>query len=272
MAKIFLVDIARCNGCRSCQVACKDEHCGTDWAPYAAAQPETGQFWIEVEEQVRGSVPKVKMTYTPHVCMHCSDAPCMAVAADGAVYRRDDGLVIIDPAKAKGQKAIVDACPYGVVYWNEKLQVPQKCTGCAHLLDDGWEAPRCVEVCPTGALRWVDEEEAIALGGRLLDTGVTYCTPRARYLHIPQRFVAGEVYDREADEELIGCTVTLLLDGKEVATTATDELGDFWFNDVQPAVYQVRFNQPGYLTQIIAADVCNQDRNVGAIALAAGEK
>ena len=63
--KIFLVDVARCNGCHNCQIACKDEHCGTNWLPYAAEQPDTGQFWCKVEQTVHGSVPKVNITYMP---------------------------------------------------------------------------------------------------------------------------------------------------------------------------------------------------------------
>ena len=148
MAKTFLIDVAKCNGCRNCQVVCKDEHCGADWLPYAAAQPETGQFWIKVDERVRGTVPKVKMGYMPHGCMQCAEAPCMAAATNGAVYRRPDSIVIIDPEKAKGQKAIADACPFGAVFYNEELDIPQKCTGCAHLLDDGWEVPAALMPAP----------------------------------------------------------------------------------------------------------------------------
>ena len=84
----------------------------------------------------------------------------MKAAKDGAVYRRDDGLIVIDPEKARGQRAIAEACPLGMVYWNEELEAPQKCTGCAHLLDDGWAEPRCVDACATGALRYVDADEA----------------------------------------------------------------------------------------------------------------
>ena len=46
MAKVFAIDVAKCNGCYGCQIVCKDEHCGNDWRPYAAPQPETGQFWM----------------------------------------------------------------------------------------------------------------------------------------------------------------------------------------------------------------------------------
>ena len=32
--KVFVIDVGICNGCYSCQIACKDEHVGNDWTPY----------------------------------------------------------------------------------------------------------------------------------------------------------------------------------------------------------------------------------------------
>lgn len=273
MAKTFLIDVAKCNGCRNCQVVCKDEHCGTDWRPYALSQPDTGQFWIKVDERVRGTVPKVKMGYLPHGCMLCEQAPCIEAAVDDAVYRRPDGIVIIDPEKAKGQRAIADACPYGAVFYNEELDVAQKCTGCAHLLDDGWEVPRCVDACPTGALRFVDEaeanERADAAEFPYPDHG---CSPRVRYLNLPKRFVAGEAYDRELDEVLIGCSAKLYRGDAMVAETVTDEFGNFWFDQVEPAAYRVELSMGGHLPRSLEADATSADVNVGAIALAAVEE
>ena len=56
----------------------------------------------------------------PVMCNHCDNAPCSGPGRRGAVYRRPDGIVIIDPVKAKGQKQIVDSCPYGAIFWNEE--------------------------------------------------------------------------------------------------------------------------------------------------------
>jgi Fe-S-cluster-containing dehydrogenase component len=64
-----------------------------------------------------------------------------------------------DTDKAKGQKDIVKSCPYGTIWWNEEQNLPQKCTLCAHLLDEGWEKPRCVQACPTGALEALYTED-----------------------------------------------------------------------------------------------------------------
>ncbi|MGF6478513.1 acyl-CoA synthetase (AMP-forming)/AMP-acid ligase II [Paraburkholderia sp. JPY419] len=65
-----------------------------------------------------------------------------------AVRKRSDGIVIIDPEKARGRKDIVKSCPYKAIVWNEELQVPQTWIFDAHLLDQGWQHPRCEQVCP----------------------------------------------------------------------------------------------------------------------------
>ena len=148
--KVFVIDIARCNGCHNCQIVCKDEHVGNDWTPIAKPQPDTGQFWMELTEKVRGTVPKVKVAYRPHLCMHCDNAPCIDVLPGrrrALQARRRPGHH--RHRKCTGCRICVDACPYDVIFFNEDLNLAQKCTGCAHLLDDGWAEPRCADACPT---------------------------------------------------------------------------------------------------------------------------
>lgn len=269
--KTFIIDIDRCIGCRSCQLVCKDEHCDNDWMPYAVPQPDTGQFWMNVKEKERGQTPKVRVTYTPVPCQHCEDAPCMKAAKDGAVYRRDDGLVIIDPAKAKDQRAIMEACPYGVVYWNEALSIPQKCTGCAHLLDDGWKVPRCVDACAHDALRFGDEEDFADILDQCEELKPQAGTrPRVRYLNLPKRFLAGEVADLEAEEVLIGAKVVLTnLETGEQLTTETDEFGDFWFKQIAAADYALDVTYDGYLPRHVEDFISTKEKdlNVDTIAL-----
>lgn len=262
---VFLVDINRCSGCYNCQLACKDEHCGQDWMPIAEAQPLTGQFWIKVDSKVRGTVPKVKLSYLPHLCNHCENATCIEAGA-GAVYRREDGLVIIDPEKARGNRALVDSCPYGAIYWNEDADLAQKCTGCAHLLDDGWTVPRCVDACASKALRFGDEAQFTEeISGATTLLPELDLKPRVYYLNLPKRFVAGEVFDPETDEVLIGAKVTLAKDDEVVATTLTDDFGDFWFHQVEPADYRVFIEQDGYLTRMFEADATEEDVNIGIV-------
>ena len=89
----------------------KDEHTGNDFPGYAAEQPRMGANWLDIERKERGAYPIVDAHFMPTMCNHRDDAPCMKVAKNGAITKRADGIVIIDPIKAKGQKEIVDACP-----------------------------------------------------------------------------------------------------------------------------------------------------------------
>ncbi|MEM1743150.1 MAG: 4Fe-4S dicluster domain-containing protein, partial [Nitrososphaerota archaeon] len=129
MAKVWVINLDRCNGCYNCQLACKDEHVENDWTPYAKPQPRTGHFWMKIVEMERGSIPKVKVTYLPLLCQHCDNPPCIPACPTKAIYKRADGLVLIDPNKCNGCKACLDACPYGVIYFNNELGIAQKCTG-----------------------------------------------------------------------------------------------------------------------------------------------
>ncbi len=108
--KVFAIDLSICNGCYCCQVACKDEHVGNDWTPYAKPQPDTGQFWLGLEEEVRGQVPKVMVSYIPKMCNHCDDAPCVSGCDSKAIQKRDDGLVIINPDGCIGCGSCERAC------------------------------------------------------------------------------------------------------------------------------------------------------------------
>ena len=100
----------------------------------------------------------IDVAYVPTMCNHCDNAPCLAKGGD-AVKKRDDGIVIIDPVKAKGRKDLVEACPYGHIWWNEELQLPQIWTFDAHLIDQGWEQTRGQQACPTGAMRAIKVED-----------------------------------------------------------------------------------------------------------------
>ena len=274
MGKVLLVDITRCNGCYSCQLSCKDEHVGNDWMPYAKPQPNTGHFWYKITETVQGTVPKVRVHYMHEMCQHCDDAPCMKACKAGAFYKREDGTVILDPDKCRGTRSCIDACPYGAIYFNVDLNIAQKCTRCAHLIDnEGWTEPRCVQSCPTDALKYVDEEEVKDLAADFEQLHPEYGTkPRVYYKGLLNKFfVAGEIYDSVADECLEGATVSLIDEkGATVATLKTDVFGDFWFERQIPGKYSVKIEMDGYDPKIIAdIDATEKDVNIGSIDLKA---
>lgn len=268
MGKVFVIDVARCSGCHNCQLACKDEHCENDWRPYAAPQPPTGQFWCKVTDHPRGSIPKVKIHYIPTLCNHCKEAPCLSATQNGAVYRRPDGLVVIDPEKAVGQKALAEACPYGAIYWNEDLSLPQKCTGCAHLLDHGYAKPRCVEACPTDALQFGEEAElAGLLEGAVCLHPEHGTSPRVYYRNIPGCFVGGLVYDPAEEEVVIGATVTLTQAEGTIHETVTDDFGDFWFRDLPETTCSVTIRADGFVPRTFDGLDTAQCPNLGDVAL-----
>jgi Fe-S-cluster-containing dehydrogenase component len=206
-----------------------------------------GQFWINIREWERGDNSRhIKTATVPTLCAHCAEPLCAAAAKDGAVYKRDDGIVILDPVKSKGQKDIVGACPLGAVFWNEELQIPQKCTMCAELLDDpeylsylgdpALKQPRCVEACPNRALIFGDLDDPESAISKLIarsrvtpPAGLEGREGNVVYLNIPTVFLAGTVYlPRELDEVAIGATVRLSCEESgESWETTTNYFGDW---------------------------------------------
>ena len=146
----LVVDVANCTNCNLCALAVQDEHVGNAFPGYAEEMPKHGHRWIEIERRERGTPPVTDAAYLPVMCQHCDDAPCIAAAPD-AISKRPDGIVLIDPVKSRDRRDIVDACPYGAIWWNEEKRVPQHWFFDAHLLDAGWAEPRCVTVCATRA-------------------------------------------------------------------------------------------------------------------------
>lgn len=263
--KAFVIDVAKCSGCICCQVACKDEHCDNDWSPIAKPQPDVGQFWMKVNEHVCGTRPMVKIHYIPTLCNHCDNAPCIAAAENNAVYKRDDGLVIIDPELAAGQKQIAQACPYGAIYWNEELDIPQKCTGCAHLLDAGYEKPRCVENCPHDAIMFGDEDELKdqILGAAMLKPELG-THPNVYYRNIPGQFIAGTIYDPVEKEVIIGARVRAITGGK-LYMVNTDDYGDFWIKDLPVGIFDVYIEAKGYKVKSFTGLHTTECINLGEI-------
>ena len=271
----IFIDVDKCNGCYNCFLACRDEYYGNDYTPLSAAQPLNGQFWMQIKEVERGAYPQPKLDYIPVPCMHCQSAPCMDAGPEGAVHRRDDGIVIIDPVKAKGHPEIANACPYRVIFWNPESQVPQKCTLCAHRLDEGEKQPRCVEACPTGALVFGDLDDAgsaiarLAAGPAAEDFHPEFGTqPLVKYAGIPKRFIAGEVV-LEDHTDMCAQGVKVVLEGAGARMeTVTNTFGDFEFDGLEKnTAYTVTITRDGYATRKLDV-VTRNDVNLGEVVLA----
>jgi Fe-S-cluster-containing dehydrogenase component len=257
--KTILVDPQRCIQCCNCQNACKDEHCDNDWSPVTAPQGP-GQFWIQVRERQSGTGSRMRLERVPVLCQHCASPGCVTACPVGAIVARADGIVLIDPAACTGCGACRTACPYGAIYNNQETGTAQKCTMCAHLLDAGWERPRCVTACPVDALVYVDEEELsedqlYAPLERLLPEAGT--APRVAYFSLPKPFVAGAVYS--PNEDLCLANVKVKLAGTangRAYETKTNFLGEFRVPNVAPGIYGLYLDKDGYTPKrILRLDV-----------------
>jgi NAD-dependent dihydropyrimidine dehydrogenase PreA subunit len=164
--------------------------------------------------------------------------------------------VIIDPEKSVGQKEILSSCPHRVIFWNEEKNIPQKCTLCAHLIDEGWKEPRCVEACPTGALLFGDMNDPGSEISKLWKSKKTEVLhpefelkPRVKYIGIPKRFVAGSVYFKDHDACAENAKVTLTGGGKK-QTVRTNNFGDFEFEGLgEGEDFTVKIERSGYIPQ-----------------------
>lgn len=266
--KTLLINAGKCIDCRNCQTACKDEHCDNDWSPIAAMQ-SAKQYWIKVQNTEVGSGERVRMQRTQLVCQQCADAPCLKAAKDGAAYRREDGIVIFDPEKSRGQRALMEACPYGAVYWNDELNIPQKCTMCAHLQDAG-KQPRCVTACPTDALKFVDVEDyadETLLPQPLEVLHPEYGTnPRIIYQDLPRPFIAGETCTADGTESLanVHVTATHQILGSQYSGV-TDAFGEFMLRGLEPGYYTVVFEKDGFTTKTLSNMDAREALNVEAV-------
>lgn len=255
----MIIDVAECTNCQLCTLSAMDEYVGNDWPGYAAPMPKHGHRWIDILQKERGQFPFMDIAYVPTMCNHCDDAPCIKAAGDdGAIRKRDDGIVIIDPEKAKGRKELVDACPYGHIWWNEELQLPQAWPFDAHLIDQGWTQTRGQQACPTGAMRSVkiEDEEMARMAA---DEGLEVIKPelgtkpRVWYRNLwrySKAFIGGSV--SSAANGIVDCVegarVTLVKDGKTVAETETDNWGDFKFDklDENSGAYAIEIAAEGH--------------------------
>tara|TARA_X000001036_G_scaffold222562_1_gene208241 strand:- start:850 stop:1695 length:846 start_codon:yes stop_codon:yes gene_type:complete len=259
----LIIDVENCTNCNMCVLACQDEHVDNEFPNYAAPMPKHGARWIEIMRKERGQAPMIDVAYMPVMCNHCDNAPCIKEAKDGAITKREDGIVIIDPVKSKGQKHLVDSCPYDRIWWNEELEIPQTWIFDAHLLDEGWKQPRASSVCATGSIvakKISDEEmEKLAQDEKLEVLEPKKGTkPRVYYKNLYRYnscFIGGSVFANQ--DNIIDCIqdadVTLKRNTEVIAEIKTDIFGDFKFDKLAEGSgdYQIEINADGFKKKTI---------------------
>ena len=234
----LIVHVGRCENCQNCVIAARDEHVGNDFPGYAAPAAASAESPIRILRRVQGGAHMVETTYLPVMCNHCDEAPCMRVGGD-AIRKRADGIVVIDPEKARGRKDIVKACPYKAIVWNDELKLPQIWVFDAHLLDQGWPHPRCQQSCPTEVFEAVKLDDA-AMAERARREGLRVLQakfgtkPRVWYSALDRWetcFIGLSVSARVGGviECVAGAVATLYRGDSKLAETVSDGFGDIRF-------------------------------------------
>jgi formate dehydrogenase iron-sulfur subunit len=155
----FLVDAERCIECNACVTACKNEH-EVPWG-------------INRRRVVTLNDGKAGERSISMACMHCTDAPCMAVCPVDCFYKTADGVVLHSKDLCIGCGYCFYACPFGAPQYPQAGNFGSrgkmdKCTFCAggpeadnsdaefkkygrNRVAEG-KLPLCAEMCSTKAL------------------------------------------------------------------------------------------------------------------------
>jgi len=131
------IDNNLCWGCKTCEVACKQEN-----------RTATGVKLISVQENGPGLIDgKLDFIFQVDWCRHCDVPPCAEACPEEAINKREDGIVIMDYGLCSGCLACIDACPYDAIAFDEDKCIAQKCNLCHHRVDQGL-IPACADnVC-----------------------------------------------------------------------------------------------------------------------------
>ena len=161
----FYFDASACNGCKACQIACKDKNnlpVGMNWRRVVQYG---GGGWIS--HPTRSDLVVANNIYAYSVsaaCMHCEKPICAEVCPAGAITKRADGIVLVNQDQCIGCRYCEWACPYGAPQFDERKGVMSKCTFCEDTMAKG-ENPACVDACPARALEFGELSELRAKYG-----------------------------------------------------------------------------------------------------------
>lgn len=155
----MVVDLRRCVGCQACTVACAMEN----RTPLGSQRTSVTDF--ETEDS-----PAPRKVLVPRLCNHCRRPSCVPACPVGATFQREDGLVLVDPARCVGCGYCVLNCPYGARFLNREAKTADKCSLCSHRLDAGL-LPACVETCIGKARVVGDLNDPQSAASRLLAQG-----------------------------------------------------------------------------------------------------
>lgn len=161
----FYFDQDKCTGCKTCQVACKENYKLPVDNLYRRVVDYQGGSWDKTEAGFY--VPNGVFGYfTSVACNHCSDPACVNNCPTGAMQKDEEtGIVWTDHEACIGCKTCQTVCPYEAPAFNEAEGYMMKCDMCKTELDGGASLPVCVASCPMRALDFGEYEDMVAAYG-----------------------------------------------------------------------------------------------------------
>lgn len=128
-----MIDLPKCTGCGICELACSLYH-------ERECNPEKSRCRV-IRYEHEGILYSI-----PIICQQCEDPPCQMVCPTKAIHRNQmTNSVTVDERRCIGCKHCFTVCPFGCITIDQKIGKAVKCNFC-----EG--EPKCVELCPSGAL------------------------------------------------------------------------------------------------------------------------
>ena len=147
----ILIDKDLCKGCKSCVLACmlRNSNAEDIYTLDLDSIDTESKNHIEMD---RNNQP------VPIFCRHCDEPECVITCMSGAMNKDEDsGIVSYDESKCGSCYMCVMSCPYGLLKVDDRSK--QKILKCDLCKDE--ETPRCVKMCPTGAIK-IQKEDVYA--------------------------------------------------------------------------------------------------------------
>ena len=136
--KRIKIDRDKCVGCLTCTTACIVSH-----------DAEDTRSRITIDSNGK---------YAPIFCRHCDEHECVITCMSGAMSKDEKtGIVSYDEDKCGSCFMCVMSCPYGLLKADDRTK--SKILKCDLCKDE--ETPRCVKMCPTGAIK-IQKEDVYA--------------------------------------------------------------------------------------------------------------
>lgn len=147
----LMIDLERCIGCKSCEVACKQEH-GLGPGEY-----RNRVIWL-------GAPDRPALDFLTVACQHCERPACLRacpVNPKAIVKDATTGIVSVDEDRCTGCGECIVACPYGAMGYDAEDHHSVKCDLCADRRGSG-QTTACASVCPGYAITFGRREEHLA--------------------------------------------------------------------------------------------------------------